>query len=326
MDRAVQHRPRGIAAPLVLIAFGLALLASNLGYLSWNGWDLAFRLWPLLIMAIGLDVILGRGSAAGVGAIVGTLALVAVLIGVAATGTWLIAPSAVTDTSFETSDTLLGGAVSSERISQPLENAERAQVELVFGAGTLRVGAQSEPTGLVEGTIAYRDGDRVNQDFHVSGNTAYFGLRSHNDWIGPWDDREARGDDRRWDLRLNPDVPTQLKISGGVGRATLDLSRLKLSDLEVHTGLGKTDITMPGQGRVRATVEGGISRTTILIPRGMAARVQVDRGLTSVDVMGNYQRRGDSYVSPGFDGARDRVDLIVKGGVGKITVQEYGVQ
>lgn len=324
MERTETRRRGGLAVPLILIAFGLAFLAGNLGLLSWNFWEAAFRLWPLLIVAIGLDVMLGRTSAGAVRTTVGALVIVAMVIGTVAAVTWFSGSNATVESSATVPRADLAAAVVSERISQPLQDAERAKVDLSFGAGSLKVGAQSDPSGLIDGVVAYREGEGVTQDYHVSGDTAYFELHSHNEWVIPWGDRDARIDDRRWDLRLSPEVPLYLKVDGGVGKANLDLAGLKVVDLELRTGVGKVDITLPRHGQMKATVEGGVGKTTILIPRGMAARIQVERGLASVDVMGDYQHRGESYVSPGYDDAVDRVDLFVEGGIGKIAIQEYG--
>ncbi|MHB1162474.1 MAG: LiaI-LiaF-like domain-containing protein [Chloroflexota bacterium] len=251
MERTETRRRGGLAVPLILIAFGLAFLAGNLGLLSWNFWEAAFRLWPLLIVAIGLDVMLGRTSAGAVRTTVGALVIVAMVIGTVAAVTWFSGSNATVESSATVPRADPAAAVVSERISQPLQDAERAKVDLSFGAGSL-------------------------------------------------------------------------KVDGGVGKANLDLAGLKVVDLELRTGVGKVDITLPRHGQMKATVEGGVGKTTILIPRGMAARIQVESGLASVDVMGDYQHRGEDYVSPGYDDAVDRVDLFVEGGIGKIAIQEYG--
>lgn len=325
MERTVTVRRRGLALPVMLIAFGLVFLMSNLGYLAWNPWEAAFRLWPLLIVAVGLDLLLGRGSA-GPWALFGLLVMVALLVTVAIFGSWLLTSQRVIGWSSTGPEVVLAGPVSSEHFSQPLESARQAEVRLDFGAGILRVGAQSEPAGLIDGTVVRYDGERLSRDAHNSGDTLYFEMRDDNVPVSIGDNHGIRGDDRGWDLKLNPAVPTRLRINTGVSQASLDLGQLKVTDLTVHTGIGKTDLTLPARGQLQATVEGGIGETTVLIPQGMAARIRVDSGLTSAAVMGNYRHQGDSYVSPGYEGAGDRVDLTVKGGIGKITVQEYAMQ
>ncbi len=310
----------------MLVALGIVFLLSNLGYLAWTPWETALRLWPLLIVAAGLDLLLGRGSAASPRTVFGLLVLVALVVSTATIGSLLLAPQRVIGWTSTGPELVLAGPVSGERFSQPLENAQRAEVKLSFGAGVLRVGAQSEPAALIDGTVALYQGERVSRDSHINGDTAYFDMHDENVPLSFWDDCGIRDGDRGWDLRLNPEVPTGLRIDTGVGMASLDLGQLKVTDLTVHTGMGKTDLTLPGSGQLRATVENGIGETNVRIPQGVAARIQVDRGLASAAVAGNYQQQGDSYVSPGYEVARNRVDLTVKGGLGKVTIQEYVLQ
>jgi hypothetical protein len=60
----------------------------------------------------------------------------------------------------------------------------------------------------------------------------------------------------------------------------------------------------------------------VIIPAGMAARIEATTGLGQVHVIGSYQREGTISISPGYDNAANRVDLVVSGGVGSITVRQ----
>lgn len=334
MEEHMRRRRGSLVGPLILIAFGLIFLLNNLGFLSWSVWEVIFRLWPILLIAIGLDLLLRSRWGAGGWATAVSVAILVALLSVAGFAAWLLAPQSIFgeglyDQSFgvkpRVTGLALGGALRSESINQPLGNADSAEVELNLGVGTMNVAAMDRPDGLIEGTLILQENERVSQDLRVVGNTAQF--RLHNETLSVFHgDGPYRGDDRQWDLWLNPEVPMKLKIAGGVGKVDLDLSRLRLSSLELHAGVSKTDLVLPRSGQLQATVEGGIGKLSVQVPRGMAARLQVEQGLTSVDVMGNYRRQGNVYVSPGYEGARNRVDLILKGGIGKITVQEYDVQ
>jgi hypothetical protein len=54
---------RGLVGPAVLIALGILLLLTNLGVIPVDIWRLAWRLWPLLLIALGLELLVtGRAS------------------------------------------------------------------------------------------------------------------------------------------------------------------------------------------------------------------------------------------------------------------------
>ncbi len=103
---------------------------------------------------------------------------------------------------------------------------------------------------------------------------------------------------------------------------TIDRTQLKVTDLDVKTGVGTTTLTLPREGQVRAHLSSGVGNTTIRIPAGVAARMALDAGVGSIDVLGNYQRHGNTYISPDFDTAANRVDLMASSGVGSITIQQ----
>jgi cell wall-active antibiotic response 4TMS protein YvqF len=294
-------RRGGLAGPAILIALGVVFLLNNLGYLSWGVWNTLLRLWPLLLIAIGLDLMLGRRSRLGSG-LVALLMLAALVAVVWVSGAWLGG----------------GSPLASDSISQPLGAARRGDVDIGMGAGTLNIGALNESDNLVEGLIATGRGERVVRDFAIDGDTATFKLRS--EWAFPFGDRG--GDRIEWNLLLNRNVPLRLHVSTGAGEAALDLARLQITRLDVNTGVGKTTLTLPRQGQVQARLSGGVGEATVIIPAGVAARVEATAGLGQVSVIGSYQREGKVYTSPGYDSAANRVDLVVSGGVGSITVRQ----
>jgi hypothetical protein len=209
-----------------------------------------------------------------------------------------------------------------ERVSQPLGAAKSADVTIAMGVGRLRIAEHSQLGDLIAGEIAYPQTNRVDRTFAMRGDTAAFTLQEQdsqrNDLV------KYRNDDAVWDLKLTPATPMRLTIEAGVGESTLDLTRLKLTDLDLKTGIGSTTLTLPRQGHVQAHVEGGVGNTTIRIPPGVAVRIALEAGIGKVEVLGTYQRQGDTYISPGFDSAANRVDLTASSGIGTITIQQIG--
>jgi hypothetical protein len=124
-----------------------------------------------------------------------------------------------------------------------------------------------------------------------------------------------------WDLRLNRDVPIRLNLDGGVGQAVLDLSQLKISDLEADLGVGRTSITIPATGQFQARIHAGVGEVEVIVPQGMAARVQAESGLGGVHVSEGFTRQGEVYTSPGYESAQNRADLRITGGVGSVSVR-----
>jgi len=287
---------------VILIGLGVIFLLNTMGLLAWSVWDVIFRLWPVLLIAAGLEIILSRLSPWG--SLLALVLTVAILAG----ALWLLGP-----------DIRTAQAVAGEEVSQALGEASRARVVIEPGVGSLYIEALPESANLVEGVVSVGRGQRVDRHFAVTGKTASFILQTEGTTFGPF---MGWGDQWSWDLGLAPEVPLELEVSFGVGSADIDLTGLAASNLEVSMGVGRTSVTLPEEGRFNAKLEGAIGETVVVIPAGMAARIRVDTGLTVRDLPDSYRQRGDVYTSPGYASADDRVDLEVDQAIGKITIRQ----
>jgi hypothetical protein len=303
-----QKRRVSLTGPVILIGLGIILLLNNLGVLKWSVWEVILRLWPVLLIAWGLEILIGRRS-------VWSSLLALVLIVVVLAGTlWLFGAGIG-----------IGQASAAEEVRQALDGATLLGAEVVIApaVGTLHIEALPESANLVEGVIRLGSGERATPEFAVEGETATFTLRSEGAFIpfvGGW------GDERGWDLGLNPDVPLQLEVSLGVGQSDVDLTGLTVSDLEVSMGVGQITVILPSEGHFQAEIDGAIGQTIVVIPAGLAARIRVDTGLASSQLPDEYQRRDDVYTLPGYNSADNRVDLEVSQAIGNITIRHAGTK
>ena len=295
-------RREGITGPVLLIGLGAVFLLNNLGYLSLNVWAAIIQLWPVLIIAIGLDIILRHRSV--LWQLLGLVIALAVLVaGLALMGIQVNR----------------GRALTSEQISQPLQGASRAMVKINPAVGTLRLDASPNATNLVEGRVLPVRGERVTSNFSLSGDTATYSLQgSGGTFLNYTDIKNATWG---WDLSLAPGIPLDLTTSLGVGESEIDLSGLTISALEVSLGVGQTTVILPEAGNFQGKIEGAIGQTVILIPPEMAVRIQADTGLAGIDVPRNFTAQDSVYTSPGYATAQNRADLNVSQAIGNIRVE-----
>ncbi|MEE8390991.1 MAG: DUF5668 domain-containing protein [Anaerolineae bacterium] len=305
MDEKREGHRSSIVGPVILIGLGVVFLLNNLGILAWSIWDVIFRLWPVLIIAGGLDILIGRRSTWGaLLSLVLTCALIAGAL-------WLYGTGIVT-----------GRASDMEEIDQSLDEATRAQVVIAPAVGSLHIDALPESNQLVVGTIHPARNERVRRDFTVQGETAIFTLRSEGNFVGPF--FGGPSGEWSWDLGLSSDVPLELEISLGVGQSNVDLTDLTVDDLDVSMGVGETTVILPNEGNFRAKIDGAVGSTVVVIPEGMEARIRFDTALVARQLPDNYRQRGDAYVSPGYDDAENRVDLEVSQAIGNVTIRHSG--
>jgi len=297
-----RRRRSSIVLPSILILLGILLLLHNLGLVDWNVWAAIARFWPLILVALGLELILGRGSI--------SRSIVIIIILVIISGLALRHPTA-------------RGAVTRTRVEKPLSGATSAQIQINMGVGALYLSSLPDSSDLISGTVDTAVGEWLREDFKVIANKARLVLSTENsDFFADFNFFGLGAQPaRKWDLSLNESIPVSLDIRTGVGEARIDLEHVLAIDVEVKTGVGKTDLTLPATGHSRVTLSGGIGETIIHIPKGVAARIRTKTGIGSVQVYGNYTRQNKEYISPDFHTAESRVDLEVKGGIGSIRIE-----
>jgi hypothetical protein len=283
---------------VLLIGAGLLFLLDNLGVINFNVWEL-WRLWPLLLIAIGLDLILGRRNP-----VLSLLVVVLVLAG----GVALL---------YSTGALQPLGDVSRSDLNVPLNGAKSAVVRIESGVSKIVVNS-TETSALADGTLEYyeswgapqqtvdRAGDQVTLHVSQTGNKSV-------NFPG------GQGPD--WNISLSKQVPLDLQVDAGVGETILNLRESKLTNLSLDAGVGSVEVTVPEQaGVTTARIKGGVGALKLTIPDGVEARINVDSGLGGVDVDSRFRKEGDVYVSEGYAGATNRVDLNLSVGVGGVEV------
>ena len=324
-------RTRSIVGPTLMIGLGAIFMANNLNLLRWDSWMAILRLWPVLIIAIGLEIFIGRRnawlSAVGVG---GALAL---LVG----GLWLSGGVLGVEGIVPAGDILV-----SEEIEQPLDGAKFAEINIDSSVGALSVDSLSNDENLIEGKIYSVEREVIRQNYEKDGREISYYLGS--DWKtgAPTSFTGYEKERLSWDLNLTQEIPLYLNISLGVGESDVDLSELDIANLDLSIGVGQTKvelakgeyradidggvgqtiITLPDEGQIKLNVSGGVGEIVIYIPADMAAKIYVDRGIAGLSAPSGYIQDEDSYISPNYDGAEDYIIINVDQGIGNISIRE----
>lgn len=334
MEEKSRFQYRSLFWPIVFIGVGLLWLLANLNLIPREGWLTLLRFWPIFLIAIGFDIMIGRQSRLIGGAIgVSVVALALVLTLVGPEMGFAPATSATTDTIFE-----------------PLGAAESARIDLDLSIGETTITALADSTNLLEAEITHL-GELEFSAHGENQKTIRLREREHNlrfDWFDIFEDQNLS-----WDVSLSPEIPLDLSIDGGVGEANLDLSQLDITKFDLNSGVGDMTIILPatgssyevdvevGVGKVElqledgidATlkIEGGVGDTIVVVPSDVGARLVGEIGVGNINVPGSYSHTntdedrivGESGVweSANYDDASHKVTITFDGGVGNFTIR-----
>jgi hypothetical protein len=311
-----RRRPLSLFWPIVFIGAGVMLLLSNLGYLPWESWGVLWRLWPLLIIALGIDLLIGQRSV--IGAIVSAV-LILVLIG----GIVLIALFAQNIPAV--SEWIQQPEFQTRHVEYALASVEQATVYIDWTSVPGYLSPLEDSPNLIEGDIDYLG--ELTFDVNVRGDRANVKLdsRSTGIWFWPFDLGDQS--DKRWDVGLNPDVPLDLTFDAGSGPCDLDLAGLQISSLVLDAGSGPIDLALPSGSTFETEIDGGSGPITIVLPRNMGARVELDSGSGPFSPDARFElvkgkRHGDStWETDNYRTAEHTILLKIDQGSGPITIR-----
>jgi len=207
------------------------------------------------------------------------------------------------------------GAMQTESHSVELGGARSVRVEIAMGAGDLELAGGAEKlldAGFVYNVaklkpeVKYADGTLVVRQPDAQGFPTV---------------QNIAGFRNKWDLRLNDEVPMDLRVDVGAGASRLRLADLSLTGLDAKLGAGMYTIDLRGDWAhdLTAAIEAGAASVSVLLPKDIGARVRVESGPHTVAAIGLTQD-GDAYVNAAY-GVSDvtlQVDLEV--GVGQINL------
>jgi hypothetical protein len=288
---------------------GLYLLAHNVGWIEISPWKALATLWPLFLVAIGLDLLLGRAR-------LWAVLLVACLF----TGVCLLL--------FQT-DTFVHRAFRESPVEErtfevPLRDAPAGVMDLDLDLGVLTVDALPEGSPLLALGKVRTDPDgrlEVGESAGDAGTrvAVIFDQRRHGPRITfPGFERK-----REMDLLLSRAVPLEVKVDLNAGTGDLDLASLRVHRVRADLNAGTGTVRLsPGIADGTAEFAVNVGTLDLVVPEGCAARLNAAGALATVEVDEARFPAGDGgYRSPDWDTAACRWDITVRGNLSTLTVR-----
>lgn len=258
-----ESKNRSFFWPVVLIGVGLVWLLSNMGIIPAASLALAWRLWPLIIIIIGLDLIFGRKTPL-VGALVGVLA-VALVVGIL-----LFAP-------------VLGWKapeMETHSFSEALGNATTAELKLDLGSATNTINVLGDSGELITARI-----DHAGDVYFLVGGTDSSRTVSLGASSSEWTSWMPGNQAPKWFISLSPKAVWEMEIDCGSGSTSMDFTGLQVADLAVDIGSGSVNaILAQSSTGYNASFTGGSGSLHLTVPTGTNLTVQLDGGSGSISV------------------------------------------
>jgi hypothetical protein len=302
------------------IVLGAVPLAYHQGAVSMTTLGDAWRLWPLVLVGIGLGFVLSRTPAYFVGGLV-----VAACLGLVLGSLFAVGPQ-------------LGcgpGGSTTGSISQDGSFNGPAQVELNLQCG--RASVTTSPDSQWHVSASNTGANNPDVTFSASSLTV-----SSGDQNGWWLDRG----DEDWNVALPSGQSIGLSVSIDAGDAHVslggaslssasfslnagslhaDLTGARVGSIAVSTNVGASSLILDGNSSVSGTLSTNVGALNLCAPSQLGLSLKSSESLASSNLSSaGLVRVGDAWQTPGYDSAADKADFTVTTSVGSLTLNPAG--
>ncbi|MBI9048040.1 MAG: hypothetical protein JEZ00_01355 [Anaerolineaceae bacterium] len=298
------YKREGLASPLLFITLGMILLMSNLGYSHLGSWHFLIRYWPIIIIAIGLDILFPFRNL--LVSIVGLLVAAAVIVGIV----YLI----TTDENYQTRP------LTTDRISFPADDFDKVNIDLQMHAGTMEIGSHAEPAIAIEGTLHLSDFSRVNEDTQIRNGTGFYSLKSGNFQFFDITQDDVDFHENNWDIQLNQNIPTTIDSLLIAGQMTTELTGMDDLNMENTVIFGENIVILPEKGDVDIYSSVIFGELQVVVPEEANVIILIDTALNSVDIPNGFKKSGSKIFSPNYDAKDNPVTIKVSVPIGDIDI------
>lgn len=330
-ERYHRHNP-SFFFPIALITVGIIWLMVTNNMISVENIYRLLPLWPVLVIAAGVSILLRRLWWPLGGLMWAALAALLIWSLVAAPG---LLPR------------IDAAEVRHDTLSEPVDKATSATVRLDLSIYRTNVHALANDNNLILADLYVIN----NVNLNVSGtDTKDVQLREgYGEGPSFWSFNWLGMSSKPWDIGLTTKIPLALDINAGTGSTDLNLTSLNLQSLKIDAATGSLDVRLPegaknlpvrlngATGRMtivvpqntgsEMTINGGTGSLTINLPSDAGVRVDVrSGGLGSLNLSPVFKKisGGDSkqglYETEGFSTAKNPITITLDIGTGSVTI------
>lgn len=311
---------------VLLILAGIIFLLNNYASLPWDVWRELARLWPLLLVIWGAQIVFGRNW------IVRTVLFVVVVLalGMVVLGSLAQNNSAVDDwlnrnwPGWRDNNffAVNGGGVARETFSIPLADyasVTSRQMNFQIGIGQLTLADSVDSADHLSLTAQYAKDEKPTIEKTVSDSKLDLTIRSPHvtRFFFP------SSSNWNWDGKIGqPSLPTGLDVDLGTGALQADFRAQKFSSMSINVGAGQATIRLSATSLPTETLVAkvGAGSLNIKTDKEVGLKVRYTTGIGNVSV-GTLNLHGSGeYVSPDYDIASAKLTLEVNLGAGEVTI------
>lgn len=284
-----------------MIGLGIGFLGQNYGLWDASIWRSIARVWPLLLIIIGIKLAFGWTRLSRLLMVVAGLAAIPLVIALAIQNKAEV-------TNRPANHTLTIGANN---------DVERIKFEFDIGAAKFYLSSLSDSDDFLEGHT--QNTGPIEVDAQINNFEAIYEVKEKS---GRW---VYFSGGREFNYQLTPDLPVELDIKAGASDTSLNLEDLQVERLTVNAGASKLEIRLGNLvDRLEASLSIGAASLKLYVPADAGIQLNAEDGLSTQRFSGiEFERNGDVWSSDNFEAAAQKIIIDIDSGVSSIEIISY---
>ncbi|MFZ1730968.1 MAG: hypothetical protein WBQ23_08925 [Bacteroidota bacterium] len=296
----------------LFVILGLLGILNNFFSLAIS-WDFLWKLWPLLLVFLGVSAFLKDSKSkwiviGGIGLLTGVVIFASVQRGCDSVDHII--------TNID-GDHTPGNYTEQELTFGYDSAAATAKFYFEGGAGHFEMG---DTTSSFVSASAKGNVSEYILDYDSEDNIPAFRLHMAEESIS-WKGNKMRNHVM---MRLHPDPLWDLNIDAGAAKIEFDLRAYRIGRLDLDAGAASVKLRLGSRADTsHVKIETGASSVHIFVPTGVGCEFNTESALSSKHING-FANKGDGvYRTDNFDTAKKRIFIFVDSGLSSISVDRY---
>ncbi|MCK5466389.1 hypothetical protein KAI56_02750 [Candidatus Parcubacteria bacterium] len=284
---------------LIILSVGIFYLCKNYGWLPENLNLEILRLWPILIIAVGLSLLNNKGFLSK------TIGFIIFLIVITITS-FLIFYGVKNDTK----PVLNENPFKIERS----EKTNYSSVAIKSGVGKVNITGGSEE--FAEGNLRSNISNlKIDNDTSSEKQKLSLEVESR--------DRIELLSEVKNDLtvKLNSELPTDISLNLGVADSKLDLREVLVNNLDIEIGVANLDLIMGDRAEMaKVNLRSGVSSVKISLPDNVGSKIIIKEGLSSKELKDFEKIDDETYQTANYDEVEKKIEIDLDIGISRLEI------
>lgn len=288
-------KKNNIILGVIIVFIGIFLLLYNLDFIRWSIFEVAFDLWPLILIAVGASIVFNDNKT------IKTLIWIVFFVIIIAYGFYL-----------QYSRYQLPPVNNTPNMTYELnDKLKTATLDLDLSAVNLKINSSSD-INLFDGYVENPNVDK-KIDYLNNGENAQIILKERTKGIN------FKGN-KGYESNLYLSDKVYWDIDGDIGAVSgnMDFRNIRVTNVDFDFGAGDINLLFGNNvENLNVDIEAGATNISVTVPENLGVRVKLDGGLKHSNLKDlNWKLVNDWYMSPNYESSISKASINVDMGVG----------